>query len=471
MAYNRYEQYDVFTQIFQEPLQRDHELILLAERIDWDDMTDRLMRFYKKKGRRAKRIRLMVGLHILKHRFDISDEDLVKGLHENVYWMAFCGVKLQARYVQVGGGRVEARPCCFVESSTLTKFRRRLGAEGMRILEESIKEVLICRRQMCGRSHFVDTTAQPKNIEYPTDAGLLNKGRQRLVRTIKALRGYGVEMSQGVRSFQRLSKRVMVEIHKLGKDRKERIEAGVSKLVQYASEVIKGVPGVIEASQRRLGQLLEQGEHKAARATKRLCEQLQADAQLVDRVIYQVRQKLKGIHIKGKIYSLHEPHVACIRKGKRSRPDEYGTKVIISTDRKGYVVSHEEYASNPADSELLNEACERWEHSFGAPSDEMGADRGFHVKARAPTAPLNKIKKVSIPAKGKKPHPDREKPWFRRLQRERAKIEPIIGHLKADHGMDRCRYKGFEGDQINVSLAVIAWNLKKWARQLVAEAA
>ncbi len=78
---DRCEQYDIFTQIFQEPLKRDHEFVLLAQRIDWDEITDRLMPFYSKRGRQAKRIRLMVGLHILKHRFDLSDEVLVQGLH------------------------------------------------------------------------------------------------------------------------------------------------------------------------------------------------------------------------------------------------------------------------------------------------------------------------------------------------------------------------------------------------------
>jgi IS5 family transposase len=72
---------------------------------------------------------------------------------------------------------------------------------------------------------------------------------------------------------------------------------------------------------------------------------------------------------------------------------------------------------------------------------------------------------VSIPAKGGKAHPDKKKAYFRRLQRMRAGIEPVIGHLKSDHRMDRCRYKGFEGDQMNVSWAVLAWNTKKWVRR------
>ena len=86
-------------------MQRDHELILLTQRIDRDEVTDRLSRFYSKEVCQAKKIRIIVGLHNLKYRFGLSDADVVKGLHENVYWMAFCGVKLQAWYVDDGAGR------------------------------------------------------------------------------------------------------------------------------------------------------------------------------------------------------------------------------------------------------------------------------------------------------------------------------------------------------------------------------
>jgi IS5 family transposase len=464
MAYIRQEQYDIFSHLFQAPLQTNHELLVLAERIDWDDIIDRLLPYYSRRGRRSKKIRLMVGLHILKHRFDLSDEEVVQGLHENVYWMGFCGVKLQPQW----GSKGEVQPCRFLDSSTMTKFRRRLGAGGFRDLEEAIREILISQKRICARSQFVDTTAQPKHIEYPTDTELLDRGRHRLVGSIRRLSAHGVKGIKGVRSFSRLSQKVIIEVHKLGKDRKERIEAGLNKLSGYAQAVVKSVPKVISHTEKKIRTLYSKGAHKAARAVERLKDKLESDAKLVNRVIHQSQERLRGIHVPNKVYSLHEPHVACIRKGKRATPNEYGTKVLISVDRHGYVVDHQEYASNPHDSELLEGACERWEKIFDRPAKELGADRGFHVK-RCTSAPhLDQIEKVAIPTKGKKPHPEKESSWFKRLQRQRAKIEPIIGHLKADHGMDRCRYRGFEGDQINVSLASMSWNLKKWGKHLVA---
>jgi IS5 family transposase len=467
MAYIKQEQYDIYSHLFQDPLQKNHELLLLANHIDWDGIIDRLLPYYSRRGRRSKKIRLMLGLHILKHRFHLSDEEVVQGLHENVYWMGFCGVKLQPQW----GSEGKAQSCRFLDSSTMTKFRRRLGAEGFRKLEETIREILICKKRICARSQFVDTTAQPKHIEYPTDTELLDRGRHRLVRTIRRLSGHGVKGIDGIRSFSRLSQKVIVEIHKLGKDGKERIEARLRKLSGYAQEVVKRVPEVIYHTQKKIKNLYAKGAHESAQEIERLKDKLESDTELVKRVIHQSQERLRGIHVSNKVYSLHEPHVACIRKGKRATPNEYGTKVLISVDRHGYVVDHQEYASNPHDTELLEEACERWEKIFKDPAEELGADRGFHLKPGASAPHLAQIEKVAIPAVGKKPHPQKETSWFKRLQRQRAKIEPVIGHLKADHGMDRCRYKGFEGDQINVSLASMGWNLKKWGKHLVAKAA
>jgi IS5 family transposase len=368
-------------------------------------------------------------------------------------------------------GEVVVRPCRFLDPSTMTKFRRRIGAEGMRVLEGSIREILISEKQICPRTQVVDTTVQAKHIEYPTDTALLDRGRRHLVRMVKSLSAHGVKAGRGIRTFSRVSKKVIVEINKLGKDRAQRIEAGLRKLSEYAQEVVKRVPRVIDHAQSKVKQLRKRGQYKQARVIEQLKERLEAETELVKRVIYQVQERVRGIHIPGKVYSLHEPHVACIRRGKRSKPDEYGAKVLISIDRHGYVVDHKEYASNPHDSELLDEACKGWEEVFGAPAKELSADRGFHVNDRCKGSHLKKIPKVSIPTTGKKPHPQANSFWFKRLQKQRAKIEPVIGHLKTDHGMDRCRYKGFEGDQINVSLASIAWNLRKWGKRLAAQAA
>jgi IS5 family transposase len=279
----------------------------------------------------------------------------------------------------------------------------------------------------------------------------------------------GVEIPKGLRSFRRLSKKTLIEINKLGRERAERIQKGAQKLISYARHVLKRIPGVVQSSERKLTQLSQEGKHQVARSLARCSRELLQQKELVEKVIYQTQERFRGHHIADKIYSLHEPQVACIRKGKRGKPAEYGSKVCLSTDSHGYVVAHQEYPSNPADAQLLEEACQSWEKSFGRAAQILGADRGFHQGPASPGSHLAKVKRLSIPTKGKRAHPHCKTYWFRAAQRKRAAIEAVISHLKTDHRMNRCRYKGFQGDRINVILATVAWNLKKWGTHLVAQ--
>lgn len=73
-------------------LDPNHELFGLAERIPWDDLTKEFGRLYVPDlGRPGIPIRLMAGLHLLKHTYGLSDEGVVKGWVENPYWQHFCG--------------------------------------------------------------------------------------------------------------------------------------------------------------------------------------------------------------------------------------------------------------------------------------------------------------------------------------------------------------------------------------------
>jgi len=107
---------------FADHLNSTHELLRAAELIDWDSLHEALSKYYSPLGRSGKPIRLMVGLHILKHRYNCSDERAVEELQENAYWQCFCGFET----FQTG---------VLLESTSLVKFRNRLGSEGMKQIE------------------------------------------------------------------------------------------------------------------------------------------------------------------------------------------------------------------------------------------------------------------------------------------------------------------------------------------------
>jgi transposase, IS5 family len=449
--------------LVQQLLAPAHDLLVLARQIDWDAIVAALQPFYKPRGRYAKPIRLMVGLHLLKHRYHLSDAAVVQGVHENLYWMTFCGIEVGTVFAQAKLGE----PVQWVEASTLCKWRQRLGGTGTHVLEHVIQQQLVRAKVLCPQTMLTDTTAMEKHIAYPTDTALLDKGRQRLVTLLRRARTAGVHVAPGLRSFRRTARRVVVSTVKLGHDRLERVQAANRRLSTMAQHVLRRVPRVLAQLSGKFGALRRQGHTQAAMAVHRLREQLQHTAVLVRRVIHQNAERFHGRHVPDKVLSLHEPHVVAIRKGKRTKPTEYGCKVSLSMDRWGFIVTHTEYAANVADVETLPEALRGWQVRLGRLPTEVGGDRGFHHRAAdSHRLGLGPVGRVGIAPKGNRSHPASATAWYKRLQRLRGQIEPVISHRKTDHGMVRCRYKGFGGDQINVSWAVLAWNTKKWGRLL-----
>ena len=442
-------QLSVFCGGIEVKLDPNHELVVLGQRINWGALTEELATFYSLIGRRAKPGRLMVGLHILKHRFNISDEELVRHLSENIYWRWFCGLHDDLRVWS------KEKP---LNSSTLTKFRRRMGIEGMRVIEKVINGQLFKEKRIDRRTQIIDTTAMEKNIAYPVDSHLIERGMKRLVRKVNRLKKLG--LSVHVRSYRRLARKQILLMNKLGRGRQERIERGNREMIKYAKALLKQLQAVPNAQNKRVSE-------KQQRVIDRIKKEIKEDRELLERVIVQTEKRLVGEHVKGKVLSFHEPDTTVIAKGKRGKRYEFGSKVSLSRDRNGYIVSHQEYHENVADVNSLETAVEDWARRLGEYPDELAGDRGYHTSN--PPDVLSRIKRVSIPTRGKKKHPDHNKSYFRRLQRYRNKIEPTIGHLKTDHRMNKCRYRGKSGDTQNVAWAALAWNLRKWFREIEAE--
>ena len=139
MAHERRRQYTLFEWIIKNNLDPEHKLMKLAKCIEWNQVTDSLSKYYSHRGRKAKRIRMMVGLHLLKHMNNLSDKQVVEGLRENVYWMVFCGVPTEEIATRL--------PLHWLSPSTMTKFRKRIGAEGMQEIEKIIQNQLVTRRK------------------------------------------------------------------------------------------------------------------------------------------------------------------------------------------------------------------------------------------------------------------------------------------------------------------------------------
>jgi IS5 family transposase len=395
-----------FYSTFEEQLSHQHPLYILANTIHWNIFEEAFSKLYSDEGRPAKPIRLMVSLIILKHIRNISDESVVEQWSENSYYQYFSGEKVFAC----------GDPC---EASELVHFRHRIGEEGIElILKESIR---LNGKDGQEQEATTDTTVQEKNITYPTD----NKLHRKIIKKCIAIaEEEGVEIRQ---SYTRILKKLLM-------DQRFRNHPKNKGKARKADKKVKTIAGrLVRELERKLSPSLHQS---ILTLFKQVLAQKKTDS--------------------NKIYSLHEPHVQCISKGKEHKKYEFGSKVsIITTKNTGVIIGAVNIEKNVHDSKTLQPALEQQQRLTGITLKNNFVDRGYRgVKEVLGT-------KIIIPDLPGKDRTAYQKQKLRKGFKRRAAIEPKIGHLKQDHRLSRNFYKGIKGDNRNVMLAAAAMNFKR----------
>lgn len=405
-------QEELFRSRLEQIIDGRHRLCQLAQRIDWEKFSQEFGLLYvEEMGRPGLPIRLMVGLHYLKHLYGESDESVVEKYLENPYWQYFCGNE----YFE------HALPC---NPTSLVKWRQRVKGEGIEKLFQESLEVAqrsghLKKAEM--RRVNIDTTVQEKAISFPTDARLYQKARQLLVRQA------GREQIRLRQSYQRLGKIALLKQGRYAHARQmRRARRENRKLRTWLGRVIRDIRRKSDRPSARMEKLLE----------------------LAERLYGQKRED------QGKLYSLHAPEVECIAKGKAHKRYEFGCKVsVVTTSKQSWVVGIEALHQNPYDGSTLKGALEQVERVTAVKPQEVFVDRGYRGSQHHP-------KGVAVYVSGRRGL----RGLLRKRLRRRAAIEPMIGHLKQDHGMGLNHLLGKDGDRINALLSGCGMNLRKLLR-------
>jgi IS5 family transposase len=404
----------------------DHALVKLSRTIDWSFLEERFGAVYEDKpGRPPLPTRLMAGLAILKHTYDLSDEVLCERWVENPYYQFFCGEEFfQHRLV--------------FDRSSLTRWRQRMGEEKLQaLLQESL--AVATKTEAIKPSDLnrviVDTTVQPKNVMFPTDARLLNRAREILVRLAK---GAGIKLRQ---SYGRVGKFALIKHQRYAHAKQfKRANRALRTLRTYLGRVIRDIARKLDGN---VG----------------LLHEIALDRMLaLARCVLDQKPRQRG----PKVYSLHAPEVECIGKGKAHRPYEFGVKVSVATTlshaKGGQFVTHvKALPGNPYDGHTLKTVIPDMEAMIGNTIERMLLDKGY----RGHNAPPDYKFRVFISGQKR-----RVTPKIKRELRRRSAVEPVIGHLKSEHRMGRNYLWHREGDAANAVLAAAGYNFRRLIRWL-----
>ena len=411
--------------IYEVPLvqfiNKDHELCQLAEKINWDDLEQDLSEYYCiDNGRPSIPIRKIVGVVFLKRMFNESDESVVDRWKENPYWQYFCGeVNFQHNWP--------------FDPTELIKFRHRMGEKGMeRILKQSID--LFSKKEINEKQVLIDSTVQEKNITFPTDTKL----QKRIIEKCRVIaKDEGIALRQ---SYKRILKQLMI-------DQRFRQHPKRRKKARAAARKIKTIAGrVVRDLERKLN------DEQMERYLQNLL--------IFKQVLSQERNS------RNKIYSLHEPEVGCIAKGKEAKKYEFGNKVsIVKTMKSGIIIGALSFIDNPYDGDTLEPQLQQVKKMTGRLPKVAITDRGYRGKKKVLDT------EIMIPGKLPADATNYQKQKTRKYFRARAGIEPIIGHIKHDHRMIRNYLSGVQGDAVNTLLAATGFNMMKMLRRIRAEIA
>jgi IS5 family transposase len=412
-------QLNIFKVLLSRLVNPTHELCILSKEIDWTGLEQELKDFYSENGRPSIPIRTMVGMLFLKNMFNLSDESVVARWIENPYWQYFTG----EQYFQ------NSQP---FDPSEFVHFRKRMGQSGLeKIMSFTVK---VHQGALSEKEVQIDSTVQPKNITFPTDAKLAKKIIDNCLVISKK------ENTSLRQSYRREVKNLMKDQYNSKHPRRAKKARKARKRLQTIARRL------IRELRRELPEDL-------------LSFVYESELQLYEKVLDQKRGD------KDKIYSLHEPATSCIAKGKAHKQYEFGSKVtLIRGSKTGVILGALSVKGNPHDSKLLEPSLRQCQRILDYVKGKMPkiaiTDRGYRgVKEVEGVA-------VLIPRPGKRTQSKYQKQKARKRFRARAGIEPVIGHIKHDHRMIRNFLKGVLGDVVNAISAAMGFNLKKRLNQI-----
>jgi IS5 family transposase len=401
------------------------------------------------RGRRGTPAEVVLRLLLLKHIRNWSYDVLEREVRANLVYRDF---------TRVGAAKVP-------DAKSMGRWGLALKPEEVDKIHERVVEIAREKQVVKGRKMRLDTTVVETNIHYPTDSNLLGVGVRVLIRAMKRIGGIAAQQGARLRDRSRSVKLRILEIGRIARTKggpnRERLQKGYEKLLSTVGRVV--------GQAKRFSREIAQGVKRSADVMQQAAlegwrKQLDTFVPRVQQVMRQAKQRIFGgdTHVAEKLVSIFEPTTEIIRKGKASKPTEFGKMVKIQESENQIITDYAVYEKRPSDSELVIPALDAHAKKLGCTPRLVAGDAAFWSAKNEAMAHERGVKRVCIPSRSTKSAErkrEQRKRWFKQGQKWRTGCEGRISVLKRRHGLRRCAYKGDSGMKRWVGLGVIADNL------------
>ncbi len=398
-------------------IDRTQDLVVIRDVIPWEKIIIRLSSFYNKdKGAVGKSLRMMTAIVIAMKHYSLSDRKIIQQIKENRYLQYFCDVP-------------DENLSTFLHPTSLFVFRKRLGEEGISIIEKYIFDRFRASGVINGDNALIDSTVLNNNIIYPNDVQLIfkafSKMRQFAEKHDIQIWWNDDELKKKWRAFN------------LTKQNRTEYLCEFHDLFFPALKIFSKKVEYLQCSEK-------------------LKSNASALLDLLNLLEEQTLEKLEGkVHIKNRIVSLDEPDARPIKKGKSHPKCEFGTTLQMTFNREGFLITVENFIGKPNDKKLFPETFKLFKKRMRQCPETVVCDLGFRSRANFKVA--DKSDNVFL---GRSEDVDETK---RKLcQKARSATEGFIAVAKNLRGFGRSLYRGLEGDRVWSLLCQISYNLKKF---------
>jgi len=404
--------------------------------------------FSARLGRPSVPVDTLLRLLYLKHRYGLGYESLCREVADSISWRRFC---------RIGLDRPVPHP------TTLVKLVGRAGPEVIEQLNAALLAKLAQGKLLRARKLRVDTTVVEADIDYPTDADLLEQAVRKLGGLVRRVKARGAAPRTRFRDRGRAAGR---RLKQLARTLRRRTGVAMAEVDRLTGEVA----GIARRSLRQVQVVARNARRALARRPGdgrlgRLVGELDETIGHTERLLAQTNQRLAGNRvIADRLVSLSDPDARPIRKGKPQHPTQFGYTLLLAEDERGFIADHQLQQGNPADAPQLIPAVRRVAEVTGRVAATVVGDRGFGTAANDRALAECGVARIGLQRKGRlsptRAAVERTRA-FRRMRNWRVGIEARISHLKRSFGVRRTRLRRLPGATTWVGLGIFAYNLQR----------